>query len=105
MGFLGTYVESQWGLASFTVAAECACICAFGPGHSVIGKVVDGTVFLNKPVVNLPHSTCKLIVVKLHRVNIRLNIKCKIYIEIYTFLNIFLKKKFCNSFRKSFRPF
>lgn len=42
MGFLGTYVESQWGLASFTVAAECACICAFGPGHSVIGKVVDG---------------------------------------------------------------
>lgn len=41
MGFLGTYVESQWGLASFTVAAECACICAFGPGHSVIGKVID----------------------------------------------------------------
>ena len=40
MGFLGTYVESQWGLASFTVAAECACICAFGPGHSVIGDVM-----------------------------------------------------------------
>ena len=40
MGFLGTYVESQWGLASFTVAAECACICAFGPGHSVIGDVI-----------------------------------------------------------------
>lgn len=38
MGFLGTYVESQWGLANFTVAAECACICAFGPSHSVIGK-------------------------------------------------------------------
>lgn len=43
MGFLGTYVESQWGLASFTVAAECACICAFGPGHSVIAVCVDGT--------------------------------------------------------------
>lgn len=40
MGFLGTYVESQWGLASFTVAAECACICAFGPGHSVIGNCI-----------------------------------------------------------------
>lgn len=38
MGFLGTYVESQWGLTNFTVAAECACICAFGPGHSVIGQ-------------------------------------------------------------------
>ena len=38
MGFLGQYVESQWGLANFTVPAECACICAFGPGNSVIGK-------------------------------------------------------------------
>ena len=38
MGFLGPYVESQWGLASFTVAAECACICAFENGHSVIGQ-------------------------------------------------------------------
>ncbi|XP_064603354.1 WD repeat domain phosphoinositide-interacting protein 4-like [Liolophura sinensis] len=43
MGFLGQYVESQWGLASFTVPAECACICAFGPGHSVIAICVDGT--------------------------------------------------------------
>ncbi|KAK2153074.1 hypothetical protein LSH36_308g01000 [Paralvinella palmiformis] len=43
MGFLGNYVESQWGLANFTVAAECACICAFGPGHSVIAVCVDGT--------------------------------------------------------------
>ncbi|XP_071131652.1 WD repeat domain phosphoinositide-interacting protein 4-like [Mytilus galloprovincialis] len=43
MGFLGTYVESQWGLANFTVAAECACICAFGPSHSVIAICVDGT--------------------------------------------------------------
>ncbi|CAH1786710.1 unnamed protein product [Owenia fusiformis] len=47
MGFLGQYVESQWGLASFTVAAECACICAFGPvtpaGSSVIAICVDGT--------------------------------------------------------------
>ena len=37
MGFLGQYVESQWGLANFTVPAECACLCAFGPGKSVIG--------------------------------------------------------------------
>ena len=37
MGFLGQYVESQWGLANFTVAAECACICAFGPGSSICG--------------------------------------------------------------------
>ncbi|XP_041362841.1 WD repeat domain phosphoinositide-interacting protein 4-like [Gigantopelta aegis] len=43
MGFLGPYVESQWGLASFTVAAECACICAFENGHSVIAACVDGT--------------------------------------------------------------
>ncbi|KAJ8314728.1 hypothetical protein KUTeg_006878 [Tegillarca granosa] len=43
MGFLGPYVESQWGLANFTVAAECACICAFGPGNSVIAVCVDGT--------------------------------------------------------------
>ena len=44
MGFLGTYVESQWGLASFTVAAECACVCAFGPGHSVIGNAQLGCI-------------------------------------------------------------
>ncbi|KAL5017843.1 hypothetical protein ScPMuIL_003565 [Solemya velum] len=43
MGFLGPYVESQWGLASFTVAAECACICAFSSSHSVIAICVDGT--------------------------------------------------------------
>jgi len=38
MSFLGQYVESQWALANFTVAAECACICAFGPKSSVYGK-------------------------------------------------------------------
>ena len=38
MGFLGQYVESQWGLANFTVPAECACVCAFGANQSVIGK-------------------------------------------------------------------
>ncbi|KAL4239273.1 WD repeat domain phosphoinositide-interacting protein 4 [Mactra antiquata] len=43
MGFLGQYVESQWGLANFTVPAECACVCAFGPSHSVIAICVDGT--------------------------------------------------------------
>lgn len=43
MGFLGQYGESQWGLASFTVPAECACICAFGSGHTVVAVCVDGT--------------------------------------------------------------
>ncbi|ELT94793.1 hypothetical protein CAPTEDRAFT_208377 [Capitella teleta] len=43
MGFLGSYVESQWGLANFTVAAECACICAFAPNNAVIAICVDGT--------------------------------------------------------------
>lgn len=43
MGFLGTYVDSQWALANFTVAAECACICAFGSRSSVIAVCVDGT--------------------------------------------------------------
>jgi hypothetical protein len=38
MGFLGSYVESQWGLANFTVAAECACVCAFAPNNAVIGE-------------------------------------------------------------------
>ncbi|XP_013409518.1 WD repeat domain phosphoinositide-interacting protein 4-like [Lingula anatina] len=43
LGQIGQYVESQWGLASFTVAAECACICAFGPHSSVIAVCVDGS--------------------------------------------------------------
>ncbi|GAB1608667.1 WD repeat domain phosphoinositide-interacting protein 4-like, partial [Argonauta hians] len=43
MGFLGHYGESQWGLANFTVPAECACICAFGSGNSVVAVCVDGT--------------------------------------------------------------
>ncbi|XP_015760656.1 PREDICTED: WD repeat domain phosphoinositide-interacting protein 4-like [Acropora digitifera] len=38
MGFLGQYVESQWGLANFTVPAERPCICAFGSGSSVVGE-------------------------------------------------------------------
>jgi hypothetical protein len=38
VGFLGQYVESQWGLANFTVPAEVACVCAFGQACSVIGK-------------------------------------------------------------------
>jgi len=45
IGFLGQYVESQWGLASFTVPAECACICAFATSNtnSVVAVCVDGT--------------------------------------------------------------
>jgi len=40
IGFLGQYVESQWGLANFTVAAEQPCICAFGSGSSVVGEYI-----------------------------------------------------------------
>lgn len=43
IGFLGQYVESQWGLANFTVPAERPCICAFGSGSSVVAVCVDGT--------------------------------------------------------------
>lgn len=43
MGFLGQYGESQWALATFTVTAECACICAFGAKSSVYAICVDGT--------------------------------------------------------------
>lgn len=43
MGFLGQYGESQWGLANFTVPAECACRCAFGCQSSVVAVCVDGT--------------------------------------------------------------
>lgn len=38
IGILGTYGDSQWALATFTVPPECACICAFGSNRSVIGK-------------------------------------------------------------------
>ncbi|KAK6171371.1 hypothetical protein SNE40_019576 [Patella caerulea] len=43
MGFLGPYVESQWGLANFTVPAERACVCAFSSNQAVIAVCVDGT--------------------------------------------------------------
>eukprot|EP00057_Strongylocentrotus_purpuratus_P033201 XP_790559.2 PREDICTED: WD repeat domain phosphoinositide-interacting protein 4 [Strongylocentrotus purpuratus] len=43
VGLLGPYAESQWGLTNFTVPAECACICAFGPQSSVIAICIDGT--------------------------------------------------------------
>lgn len=43
MSFLGTYIESQWALANFTVAAECACVCAFGHNNTVYAACIDGT--------------------------------------------------------------
>lgn len=41
LGILGNYGDSQWALANFTVPPECACICAFGPNSSVIGKKLN----------------------------------------------------------------
>ena len=42
-GILGAYGESQWALTNFTVQAECACICGFGPKNTVYAVCVDGT--------------------------------------------------------------
>lgn len=39
MSFLGNYVESQWALTNFNVAAERPCVCAFGPNNTVYGKL------------------------------------------------------------------
>ena len=43
--FPGTYAESQWSLAKFTVRSECACICAFGGQNSsnVFAICTDGS--------------------------------------------------------------
>ena len=43
VGLFGQYAESQWGLANFSVQAECPCICVFGPGSSIIAICYDGT--------------------------------------------------------------
>jgi len=43
VGLFGNYLESQWGLANFSVQAECPCICVFGPGSSVIAICYDGS--------------------------------------------------------------
>lgn len=43
MGFLGPYIESQWGLANFTVSNECPCMCAFSDNQTVIAVCMDGT--------------------------------------------------------------
>lgn len=44
---VGMYTDSQWALAKFTVTAECACVCTFGPvslrKQSVYAICVDGT--------------------------------------------------------------
>ncbi|CAK8685321.1 unnamed protein product [Clavelina lepadiformis] len=37
------YTSSQWSFCNFTVPAECPCMCAFGPGKSVIAVCIDGT--------------------------------------------------------------
>jgi len=43
MSFLGTYVESQWALATCTVPPECACVCAFGQKNTLYVICIDGT--------------------------------------------------------------
>lgn len=42
---LGSYGNSQWDVANFTIPPECSCICGFGSGNSVIAACVDGTFF------------------------------------------------------------
>nr|CAB3267705.1 WD repeat domain phosphoinositide-interacting protein 4-like [Phallusia mammillata] len=37
------YTNSQWSFCHFTVPAECACICAFAKGNSVVAACVDGS--------------------------------------------------------------
>jgi len=43
VGFFGQYAESQWGLASFSVAAELPCICTFVSSNSVVAICIDGS--------------------------------------------------------------
>lgn len=68
---IGQYVDSQWSLASFTVPAECACICAFGKNtsknvNSVIGqssKQLDSNVsYLSINIVIVLHVVGTFIV-------------------------------------------
>jgi len=40
---LGSYVDSQWALAKFTIPQECPTLCAFGESNSVIAICMDGT--------------------------------------------------------------
>lgn len=48
LGILGNYGDSQWALANFTVPPECACICAFGPNSSVVGKKLNDILIYSK---------------------------------------------------------
>lgn len=48
-------MESQWALANFTVAAECACVCAFGANSFVYAMCVDGSFHKYKFT---PEGTC-----------------------------------------------
>ncbi|XP_002163927.1 WD repeat domain phosphoinositide-interacting protein 4 isoform X1 [Hydra vulgaris] len=43
VGLFGNYTESQWGLANFSVQAECPCLCLFGTGTSVIAISYNGS--------------------------------------------------------------
>ncbi|ERL93687.1 WD repeat domain phosphoinositide-interacting protein 4 isoform X2 [Dendroctonus ponderosae] len=43
IGTLGKYGDSQWALTNFTVSAESACVCAFGPNNTIYALCFDGT--------------------------------------------------------------
>ena len=36
-GVITPYTESQWGVTSFTIPAEMACVCSFLPDQKYVG--------------------------------------------------------------------
>ena len=58
VGLLGSYGESQWSLANFTVPSECPCVCAFAPHQSVTGNNIDEQRMILDPQRTLAFTIC-----------------------------------------------